>query len=116
MGFEPGGYADKLGNRFEGKWVARQLLLLIQEQLRSVTLEAVGDDEAGVDLWVVRLDGRRIAQQCKARTGAKGDWSFADLAQRGVLAYAKQQLARSDAHEFEFVSAVPATWLRDLSQ
>ena len=26
MAFEPGGLADKLGNRYEGRWVAKQLL------------------------------------------------------------------------------------------
>lgn len=62
MAFEPGGYADKLGNRYEGRWVARQLLLLLNEQIQSVTLESVGDDEAGVDLWIERNDGGREAQ------------------------------------------------------
>ena len=71
MAFESGGYADKLGNRFEGRWVVRQLLLLLNEQIRSVTLESVGDDEAGVDLWIERLDGVREAQQCKAENGTK---------------------------------------------
>lgn len=31
MGFEPGGRADKLGNRHEGRWVAKQLLRLLNE-------------------------------------------------------------------------------------
>jgi len=26
MPLEPGGYADKLANRYEGRWVVRQLL------------------------------------------------------------------------------------------
>ena len=52
MGFEPGGLADKLGNRYEGRWVATQLLRLLNEEIRSVTVEAIGDDERGVDLWI----------------------------------------------------------------
>jgi hypothetical protein len=92
MSYEPGGYADKLGNRFEGRWVVRQFLLLLHERLRAVTVEAVGDDETGVDLWVERVDGSREAQQCKARNGAKANWSFADLARRGVLANAMRHL------------------------
>jgi len=49
MAFEPGGRADKLGNRYEGRWVAKQLLRLLNEDIQSVTIEAVGDDEKGVD-------------------------------------------------------------------
>ena len=36
MAFERGGYADKLGNRYEGRWVVRQLLRLLNEEIRSV--------------------------------------------------------------------------------
>ncbi|MEQ8785532.1 MAG: hypothetical protein RIC55_04505 [Pirellulaceae bacterium] len=116
MAFEPGGYADKLGNRYEGRWVVRQLLLLLHERLRSITIEAIGDDEAGVDLWVERNDGRREAQQCKARNRSKSNWSLADLDQRGVLGSAKAHLNRSSNHDFALVSAVPASELRDISQ
>lgn len=65
MAYEAGGYASKLGDRYEGRWVVRQLLLLLQERSRGVIVEAVGDDEYGVDLWIERLDGSRDAQQCK---------------------------------------------------
>ncbi len=84
MAFELGGYSDKLANRYEGRWIARQLLLLLHEQVRSVTVEAVGVDEAGVDLWIERKDGKREAQQC----------TFADLNRRGVLAKLRLQLER----------------------
>ncbi len=116
MAFEPGGYADKLGNRYEGRWVARQMLLLLSEQLTSITLESVGDDEAGVDLWVTRLDGTREAQQCKAENGTKFNWSLRDLASRGVLSHLKTQLQRDPTHRFAFVSSTPANQLRDLSR
>lgn len=116
MAFEPGGYADKLGNRYEGRWVARQLLLLLNEQIRSVTLESVGDDEAGVDLWVERNDGGREAQQCKAENGSKRHWSLADLKSRGVLGHLRSQLERDSRFEFTLVSGSPAPHLRDLSR
>ena len=109
MAFEPGGYADKLGNRYEGRWVARQMLLLLSEQLTSITLESVGDDEAGVDLWITRLDGTREAQQCKAENGTKFNWSLRDLSSRGVLSHLKTQLQRDPAHRFAFVSSRSST-------
>lgn len=116
MALEAGGYAAKLGDRYEGRWVVRQLLLLLQERIRGVSVEAVGDDEAGVDLWIDRLDGTRDAQQCKAENGTKNAWTVADLKRRGVLDYAKRQLARNPDYTFTFVSGVPATDVRDLSR
>jgi hypothetical protein len=116
MAFEPGGYADKLGNRYEGRWIARQLLFLLNEQVRSVTLESIGDDEAGVDLWIARNDGTREAQQCKAENGTKSLWSLNDLKRRGVLDYLRFQLERDPSHRFMLVSGSPAPQLRDLSR
>lgn len=116
MAFEAGGYAAKLGDRYEGRWVVRQLLFLLNERLRSVTVEAVGDDEAGVDLWIERLEGGRDAQQCKGENGTKKEWTIADLKRRGVLDYARHQLERDSTHTFTFVSSVPATELKDLSR
>lgn len=116
MGFESGGYAAKLGDRYEGKWVIRQLFQLLHEQIASVTIEPVGDDEEGVDLWIERLDGSRDAQQCKAQNGTKAYWSIADLDRRGVLVKAKNQLVRDPDSTFTFVSSIPATALVDLSR
>jgi hypothetical protein len=116
MAFEPGGYADRLGNRYEGRWIARQLLLLLHERTRSVTVEAVGDDEAGVDLWIERNDGTREAQQCKAENGTKSHWTLGDLGRRGILEKLRSQLEREPRHRFTLVSGSPATQLRDLSR
>jgi hypothetical protein len=116
MALEPGGYADKLGNRYEGRWVALQLLLLLNEQCRSITLEPVGDDETGVDLWIERNDGLREAQQCKAENGNKPNWTLNDLKNRQVLERLRSQLDRDSRHRFTFVSSSPATQLRDLTR
>lgn len=116
MAFEPGGYADKLGNRFEGRWVVRQLLRLSFEDIRSVAVECIGDDERGVDLWVERKDGVRQAQQCKARNTGREHWSLSDLRTRGILAYLKLQLDREPNHEFALVSGIPASQIADICQ
>ena len=114
MAFEPGGFADKLGNRHEARWVAKQLLRLIKEEIRSVTVEAIGDDERGVDLWIEKNDSTRQAQQCKARNGANESWSISDLNLRRVLHYLQEQLDRDPKYEFAFVSGIGATLLRDI--
>lgn len=116
MAFEPGGIADKLGNRYEGRWVAKQLLRLLNEEIRSVTVEAIGDDEHGVDLWIETNDGNRQAQQCKARNGSKESWSISDLRARGVLSHLQFQLDRDPSIEFGFVSGIGATLFHDICE
>jgi len=108
MPFETGGLADKLGNRYEGHWLATKLLSLLNEKILSITIEAIGDDERGVDLWIVQKNGVRQAHQCKARNGSKEYWDLGDLAYRGVLGNLKYQLDRDPVHEFFFVSSVGA--------
>lgn len=106
MPFEKGGLADKLGNRYEGFWLVSKLLELLDEKLLSVTVEAIGDDEKGVDIWVVKNDGDRIAYQCKARNSSEEFWSLSNLSSRGVLSNIKFQLDRDPKAKFVFVSSV----------
>ncbi|MCK4622782.1 MAG: hypothetical protein KAT62_11285 [Desulfuromonadales bacterium] len=114
MPFEPGGLADKLGNRYEGQWVASKLLSLLNEKIKSVTIEAIGDDERGVDLWVEQKDGTRQAHQCKARNASKEHWTIGDLAGRGILGHLKFQLDRAPTHKFFFVSSVGSGLFNDI--
>lgn len=114
MALEPGGYADKLGNRYEGRWIVKQLLRILNEQLASITIETVGDDEAGVDMWVEEASGRRLAQQCKLRNGSKNQWTIADLNGAGVLSYMGYQLDRNSDVVFCLVTAISSTLLHDM--
>ena len=52
MGYEKGGRADKAGNRFENNWILYNLLQVIEERIQYVMIEAIGEDEEGVDLWI----------------------------------------------------------------
>ena len=115
MLLEPGGYAEKLGNRYEGRWVVRQVLHLLNGEIRPITVEAIGDDEAGVDLWIERKDGVREAQQCKIGNSANPDWSMAALNQRRILQYLRRQLERDRSYQFALISSVPAVTLQALS-
>jgi len=114
MPFEPGGLAGKLGNRYEGRWVAKQLLRLLNEEIRSVTVEAIGDDERGVDLWIEKSNGIRQAQQCKARNKSKEFWSISDLKSRGILGHVQFQLDLNPQHEFVLVSGVGTRLFQDI--
>lgn len=116
MAFEPGGYANKLGNRYEGRWVVKQLLRLLNEEIQSVKIEAIGDDEYGVDLLITRNNGKTQFQQCKARNGSKKSWSVADLNIRGILSHMKSQLDRNQDYEFALVSGIQGTAFTDVCE
>ena len=111
MPLEPGGYADKIGNRYEGHWTARQLLRLLNEDIRTVQIEPLGEDEPGIDLWIERSDGSRQGQQCKYHDGP---WTLAELNGRGVLRAAEAQLSRSPSYTFALVSPATAPVLDQL--
>jgi len=114
MSLSTGGHADKLGNRYEGLWVAYKLLHLLSEEVAAVQLEAVGDDERGVDVWVSGRDGSRDAQQCKRKNRAIGKWSIGELTRQGVLSHLATQLQRDRTSRFTLISADPAPELRSL--
>ena len=116
MSFERGGYADKLGNQFEWRWVVKQLLLLLQERVAEVCIEATGPEGQGVDLWLRTPDGRRLAHQCKARNGSEEKWRPSDLNARGVLESLGYHVDRDEVDEFHLVSAVPCTSLGDICE
>jgi hypothetical protein len=114
MAFEPGGMAEKLGNRYEGRWVAKQLLRLLNEKIKSVTVELIGPDEQGVDLLVVNKDGNPQLQQCKARCKSSEYWSISAL--KGILDNLKDHLSRDRNNEFALVTAIPAQTFADIRE
>ncbi len=114
MAFEPGGMSEKLGSRYEGRWVAEQLLRLLNESIRSVTIELIGPDEQGVDLLIVKKDGTRELQQCKARCAGRESWSIAGLRNQGILEHLVFHLSRDPNEEFVLVSAIPAQSFADI--
>jgi len=116
MAFEPGGMSEKLGNRYEGRWVAKQLLRLLNEEIQSVTVELIGPDEQGVDLLVVGNDDTRQLQQCKARCGSRESWTVAALRNKGILENLKEHLSRDPTREFTLVSAIPARTFADICE
>lgn len=115
MPLETGGRADKFGNRYEGRWVVNQLLRLIKEDITSITLEAIGVEEEGIDLWIKNKNGSRICSQCKARNGSKEYWDVSDLGSRGIFEKAKKQLDSSGKVTYQFVSAVNCMMLNDIT-
>lgn len=115
MPFEVGGRSDKFGNRYEGRWVLKQLLRLVQEDIKSITLEAIGDEEEGIDLWFRNNDETQVCSQCKGRNGSKEYWTIGDLATKGIFKKAKKQLDSNEKITYQFVSAVNSMMLHDIT-
>lgn len=110
---EAGGYAEKLGNRYEASWVAYQLLRLLDEKITSVTVEPLGDDEVGTDVIVENRDNSLEHHQCKAGAGEAEFWNAALLFGKGILKNAFEQIER-DNRDFYVVSPLPSKQLSDL--
>ncbi len=113
MAFTPGGRADKFGNHYESLWIANRLLdILSENKFRSVTIEAIGQLEDGVDLWVEDFEGNRVAEQCKARNGSNEKWTVSDL--KSVIKKIPVHVSRERNNKFRLVSPLPFTLLDDL--
>jgi len=102
-----GGRSSKYGNRYESNWVIQKLVDVIDEKLTYVEIEPLGEDEPGVDLWIVDKSGNKEGQQCKGRDGSKESWTISDLRERRVLDKWKMQLDRNSSNTVSLVSPVP---------
>lgn len=115
MPLEKGGRADKFGNEYEKLFTVKLLLKLIEEEVASVTVEPVGDEEDGIDLWVKNKDGSRECYQCKMRNGSKEFWSMGDLAAKNIFSKAQKQLDANETVSYYFVSPLTNTMLKDIT-
>lgn len=114
MPYELGGRADKRGNRFEFRWVIYQILKVLDEKLDYVVLEALGDDEQGVDIWIGKKNGSREGQQCKGRNASKEYWDYGTANSKGIFTNWKYQLDRDNSNTVALVSPLAFTLLEDL--
>lgn len=103
MALEAGGYAEKIGHRYEANWVAFQLMQLLEEKINWIIVEPIGNDEIGVDLVIENNRGKLEHHQCKASNGNNERWTFAQLNTAGILKNAKTQILGGST-EFHVVS------------
>ncbi|HET6187417.1 MAG TPA: hypothetical protein VFE59_10490 [Trebonia sp.] len=111
----PGGLADKIGNRYEGRIAIGRLLQLLDDQHDSVLfrLEQPGDDS--FEWWVQSASGSRTYTQVKRQQSLDEEWTIKTLVSRGVIpAFGRRLAEEPDAH-CEFFSALSASHLQQLS-
>lgn len=79
-----GGEADKFGNRYEGLWTVDAALDLIDGEYRDLTVEAIGDEAAGVEFVRTTRTGVREYHSIK-RQHSKGHWTLSRLKSEDIL-------------------------------
>jgi hypothetical protein len=109
-----GGIADKIGNRFEARWLTLELLGLLSGKAASVTIEKIGDDEQGFEFLVEQADVS-VWHQCKRQTSAVS-WTINALAAEGIIANFSGKLGITSANRCVFVSTDVAKQIKLLEE
>ena len=114
MSYQRGGRTDKAGNKYETNYFISQLLRVIDEEIYSVIIEATGDDEIGVDIWITNKDGTREGQQCKGRNFNNDKWTLSSINKYNILKKWRFQLERDTKDSVSIVSPISFVPLEDL--
>lgn len=119
MALEAGGYAEKLGNRYEANWVALQLLHLLEEKITWIVVEPIGDDEVGVDVIIGIDQDHTEHHQCKVGVGNNEYWTLSQLNEskifRNALFQIERNIEKKIVTEFHLVSPLSSKKMSDLS-
>ncbi|MEG5054988.1 MULTISPECIES: hypothetical protein [unclassified Microcoleus] len=71
-----GGVADKLGNRYEGRWTVHCMIDVMEEKADSISLEPPGID--GIEFFLRRKSKLEYHQVKRQRSG-RGRWTLSSL-------------------------------------
>lgn len=109
----PGGATDKFGNRYEGIWTVRCMADVLAGRAESIRLEPPGADGEGIEFWLKNGDSLQY-HQVKRQNSPKGNWTIADLGNKGVLGHFWDKL-QDPLSSCVFVSTNSAFQLEELS-
>jgi len=109
----PGGIADKLGNRYEAKWLVRNLLFVIANKANWLKFEGIETDYQGFEFALQR--GQTIEWHQTKVNAPMGNWTLTALKNEGVLRAFKYRFSHSQNSHCFFVSQDNAKDLRTLS-
>jgi hypothetical protein len=109
-----GGIADKLGNRYEAKWLVLQLLAVIGGRAQSLRYEGISTDFQGFEFAVRRQD---VVEWHQTKvSNPNGNWTLAALRREGVLSAFKSRLDADLINRCVFVSEDPAKDVATLAE
>jgi len=110
----PGGIADKLGNRYEAKWLVRQLFRVLYGERDWLRFEGITTAFDGFEFAVGSDDNTEWHQTKK--TSPHGNWTIRALEREGVLEAFRDRLSSSDADTCFLISEAPAKDAQVLAQ
>ncbi|MDG9719305.1 hypothetical protein [Streptomyces sp. DH24] len=114
MSPRPGGETDKFGNRYEGAWVVRHMLLILHGDGQSITLEdADPTREEGAEFTYLHGSTEEV-HQLKRQNRNINAWTVASLLEKGIWTDARHHV--ESGREFHFVSTLPARPLQELAE
>ena len=115
MSLEPGGLAEKIGNRYESSWVTFQLFRLLDEKISYVQVEPLGEDEDAVDVIVGNLDGSKEHHQCKIGQKSVEAWTIATLESKELLTKGFEHIL-SGSKSYKVISRIGFRLLEDICE
>lgn len=115
MSLEPGGLAEKIGNRYESSWITFQLLRLLDEKISYVQVEPVGEDEDAVDVIIGNLDGSKEHHQCKIGQKSVEAWTVATLESKELLTKGFAHIL-SGSKSYKVISRIGFRLLEDICE
>lgn len=113
MGVNIGGVASKLGNRYEAKWLVRELLGVLGGDADWLQFEGITAEFNGFEAAVCRA-GRTEWHQTKSNAPG-GNWTIGALKREGVLTAFAKRLSVGANNLCIFASQSPARDLLSLS-
>jgi len=108
-----GGETDKFGNRYEGRWTVRQILLILSGEFESINVEPLGEIGRGVE-FTLRRPGETQVHQVKRQHGVAPAWDLPSLKEKDVLEHAQRHVAAG--RQFYFISVTPSPVLEELAR
>jgi len=108
-----GGIADKLGNRYEAKWLVYKLLSVLAGDYDAVFFEGIDTSFTGFEFSLQR--GETTEWHQTKVNAPNGNWTIRALERENLLAAFKRKLQAKAGNECHFVSQDNAKTLRELA-
>ena len=108
-----GDEANRLGNEYEGLWIADSLLDVLAGDAVSITVAAFGNEGKGIDLIKHTKEGFREFHSLKRQT-THPTWTLRELSERQVFHELLGKLQLGENHKAVFVSGTTPNVLNEL--